>query len=130
MNWNKISQWFELVGLVLLLFSFGWQCLEEHTNQKIMEGYVYELNEKIFCVWEGIYDEALHSDRYNGNATVSLNYDALNTQIRDWKQVKSSSSTFNKQENTFFSIRVVLYTLGTLLIIVAKLPKRNSSING
>lgn len=129
MNWNKMSRWFEPVGLTLLFLSFGWQCMEEHTNQMKMEGYVYELNEKMLCIWDGIYDEALRSDRYNGKVVVSVNYDALNTQMRDWNQVKKSFLTLDRQTNTFFWIRVVLYMLGTFLIIVVKWPKRSSSIN-
>ena len=123
--WNKIFRWFEPIGLFLLLAAFGWQCLDEQSQQMKMEGYLYETNEKLVAIWEGVYDEALHSERYNGKATVVVNYDALNNHIKDWNEVKMGMSTLEKQSNLFFLIRVMLYVLGSILIIAAKWPKRN-----
>lgn len=122
MSWSVIAKWFEPIGLAILLLSFGWQCLEEHTNQIRMEGYVYELNEKLVSIWEGVYDEAVHSDRYNGKSVVSVNYDVLNSQMEDWNQVKDSFATIDRQANVFWGVRVALYVIGTLLIVVAKWP--------
>lgn len=121
---KKIIRWFEPIGLALLLAAFGWQCLDEHSNQMKMEGYLYETNEKLVAIWEGVYDEALHSDRYKGKATVAVNYDVLNTQVKDWNQVKKEMATLDRQANMFFWIRIVLYGLGSIMIIVAKWPKR------
>lgn len=121
--WNNAIRWFEPFGLAVLLAAFGWQCLDEHSIQMKMEGYLYETNEKLVAIWEGVYDEALHSDRYKGKATVAVNYDVLNTQVKDWNQVKKEMSTLDRQANLFFWIRVVLYGLGSILIIVAKWPK-------
>lgn len=67
--WNKAIRWFEPIGLALLLAAFGWQCLDEHSKQMKMEGYLYETNEKLVAIWEGVYDEALYSDRYKGKPT-------------------------------------------------------------
>ena len=121
---KKIIRWFEPIGLALLLAAFGWQCLDEHSNQMKMEGYLYETNEKLVAIWEGVYDEALHSDRYKGKATVAVNYDVLNTQVKDWNQVKKEMATLDRQANMFFWIRIVLYGLGSIMIIVAKWQKR------
>lgn len=120
---KKVVHWFEPVGYALLLASFGWQCIEERSNQLKLEGYFLETNEKLIYIWEGIYDEALHSERYHGNAISSVNYDTINTHIKDWSQVKENMSTHEHQSNLFFWIRAFLYTLGTILIIVSKWPK-------
>ena len=121
--WNKVVRWFEPIGLLLLLAAFGWQCLEEHSNQTKLEGYIYELNEKTLNIWSGIYDEALHSDRYKGEAMVIVNYDALNAQMKDWHQIQKGLNTVEMQANTFFWLRVVLFVLGSVLVIATKLPK-------
>ncbi len=120
---KKIIKWFEVTGLFLLLAAFGWQCLDEHSKQAKMEGYFYETNEKLYAIWEGVYDEALHSDRYHGNATVAVNYDSFHAQFKDWNQVKEGMETLDHQSKVFFWIRVVLYVLGSFLIIVSKWPK-------
>lgn len=121
--WEKIVQNFEPIGLALLLAAFGWQCWEDHANQIKMEGYVYELNEKMLAVWEGVYDEALHSNRYNGKAIVSVNYDSLNAQMKDWKQMTDVFSTLDKQIAFFFWYRFILFAVGSLLIIISKWPR-------
>ena len=92
-----------------------------------LEGYVYELNEKMLYVWECVYDEALHSDRYHGKATVAVNYDALNTQIKDGRQIKEDFQTLDRQTALFFWCRFIIYVLGSLLIIVAKWPQKEES---
>ena len=121
---KKFVRWFEPIGLILLLVAFGWQCLDEHSQQIKMESYLYETNEKLVAIWEGVYDEALHSERYNGNTTVSVNYDVLDKNFKYWNEVKNGMSTLDKQSDFFSLIRVVLYVLGSILIIVAKLPKK------
>lgn len=122
---EKIRRWFEPIGLFLLLAAFGWQCLDEQSQQMKIEGYLYETNEKLLAIWEGVYDEALHSERYNGKATVVVNYDAVNDHFKDWNEVKMGMSTLEKQSDLFFLIRVMLYALGSILIIAAKWPKKN-----
>lgn len=121
---SQIFHWLEPLGLAFLLLAFGWQCLEEHTSQSKMEGYLLEMNEKLIAVWDGIYDEALKSDRYIGNTTVSVNYDALNQSVKYWDQMQEEMSTIKYQENLFFHIRIVLYVLGSMLVLIAKLPER------
>ena len=54
----------EPIGLALLLVAFEWQCWEEHATQMKYEGYIYELDKKLTNIWDAVYDEALHSDRY------------------------------------------------------------------
>ena len=122
---EKIRRWFEPIGLFLLLAAFGWQCLDEHSKQMQIESYFYETNEKLLAIWEGVYDEALHSDRYHGKTTVVTNYDSLNQIVEDWGQVKKEMSTIDEQSNLFFWIRGVFYTIGSILIISAKWPRTN-----
>jgi len=119
----KINRWLEPVGLLLLLFAFGWQCLEEHTNQMKIEAYFYEMNEKMIAIWEGIYDEALHSERYDGSKMISVNYDSINENIKDWGQMKNGFSTINRQGNIFFVTRVVLYITGSIFVFLSKCLK-------
>ena len=114
----------EPIGLMMLLFAFGWQSLEEHSYQIKYEGYIYELNENIMSIWSGVYDEALHSDRYKGEAMVWVNYDILNRSMKDWKQIKEEFQQIDKQASFFFWSRVVLYLLGSLLIIYGKWPQK------
>ena len=123
MSKYKIKRWLEPIGLFLLLVSFGWQCLEESTNQMRIEGYFYEMNEKMIAIWESIYDEALHSERYDGKAMVVVNYDIINDQIKDWGQIQKELSTINEQSSLFFWIRAALYGVGSIFVVLSKFPE-------
>lgn len=122
MFWKKVKRWYETIGLALLLIAFGWQCFEEQSSQMKMEGYLYELHENIFAIWECEYDEALRSDRYNGKAMSTVDYDALNNHVKDWGKIKKELTNIEDQTAFFFWIRVVLYIVGSILIIMAKKP--------
>ena len=121
---NKSIRWFEPIGLLLLLFAFGWQCFEESSSQMKKEYILLETNEKLIAIWAGVYDEALQSDRYHGEAATIVNYDAFNQSIKDWNQIQNDLKDINKQGDIFFCMRVLLYCIGSVLIIVAKLPSK------
>lgn len=121
---KKAKRWFEPIGLLLLLFAFGWQCFEESSSQMKTEYILLETNEKLIAIWAGVYDEALHSDRYHGEAATMVNYDAFNRSIKDWNQIQSELKDVSKQGSFFFWMRVLLYCIGSVLIIVAKLPSQ------
>ena len=116
-------KFWEPIGLILLLSAFGWQCLEEHLYQSEVEGYIYDFNDKLLHIWDGIYDEALQSDRYSGHAVVAVNYDVANLAMKDWQQMKEEFSFLDGQLSFCFWIRAVLYVLGSVFIIRAKWPK-------
>ena len=82
------------------------------------------MSQKLDAIWLGVYDEALHSDRYHGEALVSTNYDALNGLVSDWQQIQESFGQLNAQGSFFFKIRVVLYVLGSICVIAAKWPRQ------
>ena len=123
---RKIIRWLEPIGLALVLSSFGWQCLEEHSRQTRIDGYFSELNSRVNAIWTAVYDEALDSERYKGETVLSVDYDALNTQFKEWKDANTDYSLVEYQSQLFFRIRVVLYVLGSVLIIVSKFPKEKT----
>lgn len=121
---EKIRRWFEPIGLFLLLAAFGWQCMEEQSSQMKYEGYMLEMNEKLVSLWEATFDEAIHSERYHGNTTVAVNYDALNSSFKYWNQVQEEMATIERQESFFFNLRILLYIIGSIMIISSKIPKK------
>ena len=127
-KFNKTNKWFEPIGLLLLLFSFGWQCFEEYSSEKRVESYTYEINEKLMTIWAAEYDEALRSDRYTGEKMISVNYDVIDKNVKDWNTIQEELTVVSKQRNISFYVRVALYILGSLLICITKLP-HNKEIN-
>ena len=117
------KKWLEPIGLALLLVSYGWQCFEEHSTQMKIEGYFCEINEKMLAIWEVVYDEALHSDRYDGKALSWVNYDNINKSIKDWGQVQEEMSMVQHQTSCFGLVRIVMYVSGSILVIISKIPR-------
>lgn len=130
MSCLKIKPFLEPIGLALLLFAFGWQCLEEHSNQVKYEGYICELNKKLTNIWDGVYDEAIHSERYKGRASVWVNYDSHNQSMGSWEEIQENFDGLNGQSSFCFWMRVVLYVLGSSLVICAKWPQKRNRISG
>lgn len=128
MSLRKVFRWFEPIGLTFILFAFGWQCLEVHSNQTRIDGYFYDLNNNVNAIWNAVYDEAIVSDRYNGKTVMSVNYDALNEQFKEWQDVKENYSLVEHHARMFFWIRVVLYAMGSVLIIASKIPLEKTKI--
>ncbi len=121
---QNLKKWLEPIGLLLLLLAFGWQCIEERTSQMRTESYVLELNEKLIFIWDGVYDEAIHRNCYNGKSMGWVDYDSINKTIKDWGQIQRELSTINRQDSFFFRIRVVFYILGSVLVLLSKWPER------
>ncbi len=127
----NIKQNIEPIGLFLILTSFGWQCFEEHSNSTIYEAHILNINEKLNAIWATSYDEFVHSERYQEeclrNGRVSLywfNYDAANREtFIDWNNTKEKLRPVEAQKNIGWRWRVVLYILGSVLVIIPKIKK-------
>lgn len=118
------AKWLEPIGLLLLLLAFGWQCFEEFGRQNQFEGYIYEIDQKLEAIWMSVYDEALHSERYHGDAVTYVNYDSLHASSKDWGQIKNDLEDVSQQVAISFWVRVVLYILGSISVIASKIPNK------
>lgn len=122
MSWKKRISWFEPIGLIFLLVAFGLQCWQEHSTQRKTENYCYEIINTQYYIWKGVYDKALDSDQYGGKTMFYLNYDVVDKIIKPWEDVKKELESINKQATNSFRIRIVLYIIGSVLVIISKCP--------
>lgn len=117
-----LKQNLEVIGLTFVLFSFGWQCFEEHCNQVINEYHILTINNKLDAIWNAEYDEALHSERYKGNRLNWFGYEITNDHtIKDWATIKKELSFIEKESNLGWICRIFLYIIGSCFIICPKL---------
>lgn len=127
MNISKIKLYLEPIGLAFLLIAFGWQCLEERLTEDKYVGYIYEMEQKLQSIWMGVHDEALHSDRYKGSEVVYVNYDSLNRSMKDWNRLQEEFKQLNHQVSFSFKARVILYLIGSYLVIIAKCKEKKDA---
>lgn len=126
MCYSRVKQYLEPVGLVLLLFAFGWQCFEDRANQIKNDGYIYELDKKLQNIWAVEYEEAVNSDRYRGTGAFCANVDSLHTQMKDWSEIQKTFKQVNRQTEFSFNCRALLYLLGSIFVILSKWPASNN----
>ena len=120
---KKHIQWFEPIGLFFLLVAFGWQCGQEYNTRRKTENYMYEMSNGLYYIWKGVYDNALDSEQYNGNAMFYLNYDFANKEVKSVEEIKRELERYNNKVTIYFVLRIVLYFIGSVMVIISKWPR-------
>lgn len=119
---KKRIQWFEPIGLFFLLIAFGWQCGQEFNARRKTENYMYEISNNLYYIWKGVYDNALDSEQYTGNAMFYLNYDIVDKEVKPYEEIMREQERYNKRAARYFAFRILLYFIGSALIIISKCP--------
>ena len=100
--WNIFILNAEGIGLLMILFSFGWQCLEESSNQMNNEYHFLIINEKLDAIWSSEYDDAIKSGRHQTESMFYFNYgNANNRTIKHWDEMKQELSLLSSQTQSF-----------------------------
>lgn len=111
----------ESIGLALLLIAFGWECLTQRLEQDKTEGLAIDLHEKIDNLWACIYSEFTQSP---ANNTTSISMVDMNVINENWEysdgELRENYKSLNDDNTLLGYIRIVLYVIGSLLVIVAK----------
>ena len=119
---------FEILGLILLLLSFGLECFSQRMEYHRTEGMILELHEKVDRLWADEYMEFTRSDE---NKTTSSFYMDHNYTNESWKyvgsQLNNDFESVVSQSEISGKIRIVLYVLGSILVILSKIRYRDES---
>lgn len=125
---DKRASIIEGIGLLLLLFSFGWQCWEESDKEDLQEYELRVLHEKIDHLWNSEYHKYIYSSEYNDNPIrdgkvylSSMNYISINQSWQHFDKMKELENSFPKDIRINSIIRVLLYVIGSMLILFPKL---------
>lgn len=116
----------EALGLILLLFSFGWECIENYNNRLFDDRWRYDTSIIIDAICSSELDEAFHDeDRSKGHKSIlGVNYDNSLSQF----QIHNYVETYNQRDNGITDnavyLRIILYVVGSVLVIVSKLEKK------
>ena len=111
-NRISITKYLEVIGLSFLLFAFGWETFEKKTEEISNGGEWYIINEKLDQVWgaEKAICETVKCDQFEGSIYINFNSWPKWTQLEDVK----------KQHEIFQKIRILIFILGSLLVIGGK----------
>lgn len=111
----------EAVGLLLLLFSFGWQIFEQYSYSLEQKTNLYQTHEKLDAIWNLISDD--YSKKYQDEIASysSTNFEHLLKNWKYWGSMEKEKESVYNQYRFAFKFRAILYILGSLLIIFPKL---------
>lgn len=117
-----MRKYFEPIGLLLLLFSFCFNCEQNHLENNKIQGYYYDTYHKIESIWYAEYDKAVIDGRISTPNHSRLEYESADRQFEEWTtHMRSHYEQLDKQISYFSVIWKIMYILGSILIIKAKL---------
>ena len=111
----------ESIGLIFLLISFGWQTLENSSKSSSAEVDIYQINEKLDSIWFLLSEIYSHSDLNNTSTITRAGFANLMTEWKGWAKLKTEKAKVEEQETVFFCLRLLLYAVGSIMLIVPKL---------
>lgn len=116
----------EALGLIILLISFGWQIIESNSSSLSREVDLYHINQKIDAIWSVLSAEYIQDHSNETNSYKSVNINAYEKSWMDWGKMKKDKEYLNNQLRIFMWIRILLYLIGSIMIIYPKL-KNNTA---
>lgn len=113
-------QLLEIVGLFLLLFAFGWQCIQENREAALYRSMAYDFNQQLYTIHSLVYNDAIKQDYYKGSKSFKMDEGAASPRHYDWENLVNSNGSLKKEVSCAFIIRAIVYILGSSLVIVGK----------
>lgn len=104
----------EGVGLLLILFAFGWQSLEEHSLQVKTDSYIYNINKKLDMLW-GIEYQKERPDK------LYANIDLYQESWKFFQDQKKELKGVDNQITVSWILRILCYVLGSVFVLLPKL---------
>lgn len=123
---RKFHRELEPIGLIFILFAFGWQCYEESLNSLVYESHILNINEKLNAIWAAEYDEAMHTEKYQKDTIFLhiISYESVDKSIfHDWNKTKKDLHVIESQREIGLVCRFIMYILGSLLVILSKIKR-------
>lgn len=116
-NKNKI----EVLGLILLLIAFGWQCWHEYRQETQYKALMYEFNQQLFSIHTLVYNDVLKQDYFAGEERFKIEEGSYAPMNYDWIEIQKRNINLEKESEIAFTFRMVFYILGSVLIILSKI---------
>ena len=107
----------EILGLILVLLSVGWQLfLEETTSELLADTHTYQMNEKLNLLW--VYLGKLGRNALKDEPVrVVADYGDLD---KHWQSLEREADFVAKQAAIFRDVRIALFLAGSLLLLIGR----------
>lgn len=129
----RITNCLEAIGLLLLLFAFGAQCVEQDMQNKEIKEYFkeikFQMNDITACLIqeamdEGRLDEELLTEDLEDTFGDDIYYTRIIADVQTWNELQNKINKITAPKDTYFKWYFVLYILGSLIIVVDKARRK------
>lgn len=108
----------EIIGLILLLFSFGLECISIDLKYNKIEDFLSAINHKIDLLWEN--ELANFSKNNTTDMAMGVDIDSVNKYWEPHEKFRKNYVKANDQIGICDLIQILLYVIGSSLIIMSK----------
>lgn len=116
----------EGIGLILILLAFGWQVFEEDIHVLSSTTDKYQLHEKLDAIWMLLVDEHFEVNERETFPAISTNVDLINKNWKYWSEIVEEKERITYQSKVVSTIRILLYLIGSVMLILPKFHKPKS----
>ena len=116
---------FEIIGLSLLLFAFGWECFTQTLLDNKVESLLAELHHKVDILWECKYADFAHSSENTTTSNMIVDMNRTNHGWLSYEQIRENFKLSDEQEDSSKMVRIVMYISGSICVILAKGLKKD-----
>ena len=115
---------FEIIGLSLLLFAFGWECFAQTLSDNKIESLLVELHHKTDILWECEYADFAQSPQNTTTNNMLVDMNMTNRQWKSYEQIRADFELSDEQEEFGQMARIILYISGSICVILAERFKK------
>lgn len=116
LNYKKLEGY----GLILILFSFGWQMLETDLSNLSTDGDKYQIHEKIDKIYMITADLYSQSDLNKSGTYTSANFSDIVGNWKYWETLNKEKETVSWQLKWTINIRSLIFIIGSVMLILPK----------
>ena len=125
---KRTLSWIEGFGLLLLLFAFFTQLVEEDIQNKKIEYESLRIHEKLDALWTVISDQYAENHPEH-NVHMAINFKSYADGWKIYSEGREELSTWEKTigADIFPTIRIIIFVIGSILIIAPKFIREKES---
>lgn len=116
LNYKKLEGY----GLILILFSFGWQMLETDLSNLSTDVDKYQIHEKLDKIYMITADIYSQSELNKSGTHTSADFSNIVGNWKYWEKLNTEKETVNWQLKWTLYIRSLIFIIGSIMLILPK----------
>jgi hypothetical protein len=107
-------------GLILILFSFGWEYLEYNLDNINNDVEQYQIHQKLDYLYRITSTVYTNSEYNTTGIRSSTDFEYINKNWKGWNSLKQEKEGVSSQLEITLAVKSFIFILGSLLLIIPK----------